>query len=112
MEHFFNQNGDEISAEDVVKEIDGNTSKLEKMEQKFYSITVSSSNYELGRLQNNSEDLKKYTRALMKDYVASFNKDINGRPVTIDDKKYFAKLNSNGHLRDQTWRWFESSRGH
>ncbi len=59
LEHFFNQNGDEISAEDVVKEIDGNTAKLEKMEPKFYSIIVSPSKYELGRLQNNSEDLKK-----------------------------------------------------
>ena len=92
LEHFFNQNGDEISAEDVVKEIDGNTAKLEKMEPKFYSITVSPSKYELGRLQNNSEDLKKYTLALMKDYVASFNREINGRRVTIDDIKYFAKI--------------------
>ena len=32
MEHFFNQFGDEISAEEVVKEIDGNTAKLKKKE--------------------------------------------------------------------------------
>ena len=30
MEHFFNQYGDEISAKEVVKEIDGNTAKLKK----------------------------------------------------------------------------------
>ena len=36
MEHFFNQYGDEISAEEVVKEIDGNTAKLKKKEPKFY----------------------------------------------------------------------------
>ena len=47
MEHFFNQYGDEISAEEVVKEIDGNTAKLKKKEPKFYSITVSPSKYEL-----------------------------------------------------------------
>ena len=92
MEHFFNQYGDEFSAEEVVKDIDGNGAKLKKKEPKFYSITVSPSKYELNRLQNSSEDLKKYTRELMKDYVASFNRKINGRPVNIDDIKYYAKI--------------------
>ena len=92
MEHFFNQYGDEISAQEVVKDIDGNGAKLKKTEPKFYSITVSPSKYELNRLQNSSEDLKKYTRELMKDYVASFNREINGRPVTINDIKYYAKI--------------------
>ncbi|MGJ8667552.1 MAG: MobB family relaxase [Patiriisocius sp.] len=92
MEHFFNQYGDEISAEEVVKEIDGNTAKLKKKEPKFYSITVSPSKYELRKLQDSSQDLKTYTRELMKDYVASFNREINGRPITIDDIKYYAKI--------------------
>ena len=92
IEHFFNQYGDEISAEEVVKEIDGNTAKLEKHEPRFYSITVSPSKYELRKLQNSSEDLKRYTRELMKDYVASFNREIKGRPVSIDDIKYYAKI--------------------
>ena len=77
MEDFFNQYDDQISAEEVVKEIDGNTAKLKKTEPKFYSITVSPSRYELNRLKNSSEDLKRYTRELMKDYVASFNREIN-----------------------------------
>ncbi|MBU2998105.1 mobilization protein [Cellulophaga baltica] len=92
MEHFFNQYGDEISAEEVVKEIDGNTAKLKKKEPKFYSITVSPSKYELRKLQNNSQDLKQYTRELMKDYVASFNREINGKPICINDIKYYAKI--------------------
>lgn len=92
MEHFFNQYGEEISAEEVVREIDGNTAKLEKKEPRFYSITVSPSKYELKRLKNSSEDLKRYTREIMKDYAASFNREINGRPVTVDDIKYFAKI--------------------
>tara|TARA_R110000823_G_scaffold76218_6_gene174105 strand:- start:9112 stop:10143 length:1032 start_codon:yes stop_codon:yes gene_type:complete len=92
MEHFFNQYGDGISAEELVKDIDGNGGKLKKTEPKFYSITVSPSKYELNRLQNSNEDLKKYTRELMKDYVASFNREINGRPITIDDIKYYAKI--------------------
>jgi len=92
MEYFFNQYGDEISAEEVIKEIDGNTAKLKKKEPKFYSITVSPSKYELKRLQNSSQDLKTYTREIMKGYVASFNREINGRPITIDDIKYYAKI--------------------
>ena len=92
MEYFFNQYGDKISAEEVVREIDGNTAKLEKTEPRFYSITVSPSKYELNRMQDQSEDLKKYTRELMKDYVASFNREVNGRPVTVDDIKYYAKI--------------------
>ncbi|SRX76396.1 hypothetical protein AEQU3_03396 [Aequorivita antarctica] len=76
----------------MVEEIDGNTAKLKKIEPKFYSITVSPSKYELKNLQNSSEDLRKYTREIMKDYVASFNREINGRAITIDDIKYFAKI--------------------
>ncbi|WP_282089238.1 MobB family relaxase [Aquimarina algiphila] len=92
MEHFFNQYSDEISAKEVVKEIDGNTAKLKKTEPKFYSITISPSKYELKQLQNSSSDLKAYTREVMKDYVASFNREINGKAVTIDDIKYYAKI--------------------
>jgi hypothetical protein len=92
LEHFFNQYGDEIEAKEVVKEIDGNTAKLKKKEPKFYSITVSPSQSELRKLQNNSEDLKKYTRAIMNDYAASFNREINGKPITVDNIKYFAKI--------------------
>ncbi len=92
MEHFFNQYGDGFSAEEIIRDIDGNGAKLKKTEPKFYSITVSPSKYELKHLQNTSGDLKRYTRELMKDYVASFNREINGRPVNIDDIKYYAKI--------------------
>jgi len=92
MEHFFNQYGDEIPAKEVVKEIDGNSAKLKKTEPKYYSITISPSKYELKQLQNSSNDLKAYTREVMKDYVASFHREINGRPITIDDIKYYAKI--------------------
>jgi hypothetical protein len=92
VEHFFNQYGNEIQANEVVKEIDGNTAKLKNKEPKFYSITVNPSKYELRKLQNNSEDLKRYTRAIMNDYATSFNREINGKPITVDDIKYFAKI--------------------
>lgn len=91
-EHFFNQYQDDLTPQQVAKEIDGNTKKLKKIEPKFYSITVNPSSYELKRLQNSSEDLKKYTRALMQDYVNAFNREINGSPVVINDIIYFAKI--------------------
>ena len=103
MEDFFNQYDDQISAEEVVKEIDGNTAKLKKTEPKFYSITVSPSKYELNRLQNSSEDLKKYTRELMKDYVASFNREINGRPIRIEDIKYYVKIEHQRSFKGTDW---------
>jgi hypothetical protein len=92
IEHFFNQYGDDIDAKEVVKEIDSNTAKLKNREPKFYSITVSPSQSELRKLQNNSEDLKTYTRAIMKHYSRSFNREINSKPITVDDIKYFAKI--------------------
>ncbi len=103
MEHFFNQYGDKISAEEVVKDIDSNGAKLKKTEPKFYSITVSPSKYELNKLQNSSKDLKRYTRALMQNYVASFNREINGRPVKIDDIKYYAKIEHQRVFKGTDW---------
>ena len=57
-EHFFNQYGEEISAAEVVREIDGNTAKLKRDEPRFYSITINPSQRELRQLQNHTEDLK------------------------------------------------------
>ena len=91
-EFFFNQYNDEITPEEVVREIDANTAKLEKKEPRFYSITLNPSARELKRIQDSQNDLKTYTREVMKDYVASFNREINGRPVNINDIKYYAKI--------------------
>lgn len=103
MEYFFNQYEDQIPAEVVVKEIDNNTAKLKRTEPKFYSITVSPSKYELNRLQNSNEALKIYTRELMKDYVSAFNREINGRPITIDDIKYYAKIEHQRTYKGTDW---------
>ncbi|CAL2104140.1 conserved protein of unknown function [Tenacibaculum sp. 190130A14a] len=91
-EHFFNQYGEGVSAKEVIREIDGNKAKLKKHEPKFYSITVNPSPRELKHLQSNSEDLKAYTRELMKEYAKNFNREINGRAVNVDDIKYYAKI--------------------
>lgn len=92
IEHFFNQYGEHISHTEVIHNIDGNTAKLKKVEPKFYSITLNPSQFELRHLQNHSEALKTYTREVMKEYAASFNREINGRPISVDDIKYYAKI--------------------
>ncbi len=88
-EHFFDQYNDRVSPEHVIKEIDGNTSKLRKKEPKFYSIVVSPSQRELNHIGNDPEKLRAYTRELMKEYAASFNRD---KEVNVDDIKYYAKI--------------------
>ena len=98
-EHFFNQTEDEISKNIVIAQIDKNTAKLKKVEPKFYSIVVSPSQRELKKIANNPDALKSYTRALMKEYANSFCRE---NPITVDQIKYFAKIE-----HERTYRGFE-----
>lgn len=92
MEPFFNQHGDQISSREVIREIDGNTAKLKKTEPRFYSITLNPSQRELKHLANHSEALKQYTREVMKVYAASFHREIDGKPISVDAITYYAKI--------------------
>ena len=91
-EYFFNQHKDSIQPYEVIKEIDGNTAKLKLKEPKYYSITISPSQYELKHIQNNPEKLRAFVRETMKEYASSFNREIHGKPISLDDIKYFAKI--------------------
>ena len=95
-EFFFNQYQDNITPEKVIEEIDGNTAKLKKIEPKFYSITINPSQRELKAINNSPELLKSYVREVMKDYAAAFNRNT---PVTIDDIKYYAKIEHQRHFK-------------
>tara|TARA_R110000868_G_scaffold184479_4_gene426100 strand:+ start:157 stop:1119 length:963 start_codon:yes stop_codon:yes gene_type:complete len=88
-EHFFDHNHDRLPPEQVIKEIDGNTAKLKKQEPKFFALTINPSQRELKHINNDPNLLKQYVREVMKDYAASFHRDI---PVSVDCIKYFAKL--------------------
>ncbi|MCM5664012.1 MobB family relaxase [Galbibacter mesophilus] len=92
MEHFFNGEDDEISSEEVISGIDGNTAKLKKTEPMFYSITLNPSQRELKAIGDSPESLKRYTREAMKAYAQAFHREIDGRPVTVRDIKYYAKV--------------------
>ena len=98
-EHFFDQYNNKVAPEKVIAEIDGNTAKLKKRDPKFYSIVVSPSPKELKHIGNDPSLLRTYTRELMKDYVKSFYRD---RVITVDDIKYFAKIE-----HERTYRGFE-----
>lgn len=100
-EHFFSQTEDQISSEKVISEIDANTAKLKKREPKFYSIVVSPSQRELKKIAQNPEALKAYTRELMKAYANSFYRE---KPITVDQIKYYAKIE-----QERTYRGFEAT---
>ncbi|MDT0677912.1 MobB family relaxase [Autumnicola musiva] len=102
-EFFFNQEEDRVDPETVIQEIDGNTAKLKSSEPKFYSVTLNPSAYELKNVQSN-EQLKAYTREVMKAYAQSFNRDIDGRPVNVNDLKYFAKLETQRTYKGTDWK--------
>lgn len=91
-EYFFNQYDENIRPYEVIKEIDGNTAKLKLKEPKYYSITISPSQYELKHIHNNPEKLRAFVREAMKEYASSFHREIGGRPIDINDIKYFAKI--------------------
>ncbi|WP_117884181.1 MobB family relaxase [Aureibaculum luteum] len=88
-ENFFNQYNDKVSSEEVIAEIDGNTSKLSKKDPKFYSMVVSPSSRELNHIKNNPKHLRKYVREIMKDYADAFYRD---QKITVDNIKYYAKM--------------------
>lgn len=60
MEHFFNQYGDKITAEEVIREIDGNTAKLKKKRTQVlfdYSQPFQIRAAKIGEQQRRSETL-------------------------------------------------------
>lgn len=103
LEYFFNQHDDQISPDTVIREIDGNTEKLKNSEPKFYSITINPSQSELTQPRS-PQQLKEYTREVMKVYAECFNRQIDGHPVRIEDLKYFAKLETQRTYKGTDWK--------
>ena len=91
-ELFFNHTHDNIEGATVVQEIDGNVAKLKKIEPKYYSITINPSRRELEHLKNHPESLKLFTREVMKEYAGAFNRELNGKSISVEDIKYYAKI--------------------
>lgn len=100
---FFDQSRDIVSAEQVNQAIDQNTAKLRRNAPKFYSMVLSPSKRELEHIKASPEQMKKYTRELMKAYAHNFNRKIDGHRVTEKDLLYFAKIEFQRTFKEFDW---------
>ncbi len=85
--YFFDHERDQVLPEEVIEKIDGNIQKLGKSDAKYFMVTISPSQKELGHLQNDTEQLRDYARAVMEEYAAAFDRGITGA-----DLVYFGKI--------------------
>lgn len=86
-EAFFNQHEFDVSASEALYNLDAKNSGqgIKKGEAKFYNLIISPSSKELAELSD--DDLKNYTKDVMKEYAKNFN-----RGVDQNDIVWFAKL--------------------
>ena len=73
VEIFFDQSRNEVSPDEVVARINGNTKGVQATQEKFFSIVVSPSEDELRHIKNDDERLRTYIRQVMENYAQSFN---------------------------------------
>lgn len=85
--YFFDQDSDQVLLEEVIAKIDQNIQKLGKSDAKYFMVTISPSEKELRHIQNNTEQLRDYARAVMEAYAAVFDREITGA-----DLVYFGKI--------------------
>ena len=74
---FFNQERNDVIAEEVSTAIDSNIKGLRKQQEKFYSLVLSPSQAELEHIGNDPTKLQTYTRQVMNNY--SRNSTLNDR---------------------------------
>lgn len=92
-ELFFNHERSNITAAEVIQNIDKNRQGIGKNECKFYSLVIAPSEEELAHLKNNKRELKNYTRKVMDIYAANFNRKGGGsKNLSAKDIVYYAKL--------------------
>ena len=89
-ELWFNQQRDDLRAQEVRLGIDSNTAKLKQHEAKFYLVNISPSQQELAHLGNDPQKLKEYTRGVMAEYAANFQKGLGP-----DEVKWYGKVEYN-----------------
>ncbi|SMB79367.1 hypothetical protein SAMN00120144_3120 [Hymenobacter roseosalivarius DSM 11622] len=69
---FFGADHDDLSAVELMQNIDSNVKGLRASEAKFYSLVLSPSESELLHIGNDEAKLKDYTRQVMAQYAANF----------------------------------------
>jgi len=85
--YFFDEDREEVLPEEVIAKIEQNIQKLGKADAKYFMVTVSPSEKELRHIQNNTDQLRDYARAVMEEYALAFDRGISGA-----DLVYFGKI--------------------
>ena len=87
--YFFSMDRDRCNKWEVVQQIDNNGKGqgLERKDDRFYSLVISPSQAELAHIGDDSQRLKEYTRQVMENYAANFNKGIRSEHLV-----WYAKI--------------------
>lgn len=87
--YFFSSDRDRCNKWEVVQQIDlnANGQGLERKDDRFYSLVISPSQAELAHIGDDPQQLKAYTRQVMENYAANFNKGIDSRQLV-----WYAKI--------------------
>lgn len=70
--HFFNQERETITGEEVRQVIDNNARGLRRNQERFYSLVLSPSSDEITHLGNDPQKLKAFTAQAMENYAQNF----------------------------------------
>lgn len=87
--YFFSMDRDRCNKWQVVQQIDNNGKGqgLERKDDRFYSLVISPSQAELAHIGDDPQLLKDYTRQVMENYAANFNKGISSEHLV-----WYAKI--------------------
>ena len=88
---FFNQQRNDVTAEEVGNSIDGNTRGLRKQQEKFYSLVLSPSQAELEHIGSDPTKLQTYTRQVMANYAQNC-KLKDGQALRPSEVVWFATI--------------------
>lgn len=94
-EYFFSADRDKCNKWEVIQQIDNNAKgqKIEKEQDRFFSIVIAPSQSELTHIGNDSDKLRDYTREVMQNYAARFcNSKGENRGLESKDLVWYAKI--------------------
>ena len=94
-EYFFSADRNNCNKWEVIQQIDNNAKgqKIEKEQDRFYSIVIAPSQEELAHIGNDSAKLKEYTRNVMGNYASGFcNSKGENRGKESKDLVWYAKI--------------------
>ncbi|AUD06487.1 DUF5712 family protein [Spirosoma pollinicola] len=94
-EYFFSSDRDKCNKWEVIQQIDNNAKgqKIEKEQDRFFSIVIAPSQTELAHIGNDPDKLKEYTRQTMENYAAGFcNNKGENRGLESKDLVWYAKI--------------------